>query len=703
VAIEPVKIVYEVDTSDLDSQVIRATEALDRLNAAAAKGSAPLDRLTAEEKKAAKEAAALESQLRKLEVGFAGNSKQIDRLTLAEGKASATSKNFDAMLDKLNGTAKKTSVYQDGASKSAGKMGNVFGEAGSKTAKLAGGMDLLSQGSGGAARAIADVADIGEVGVEALAALGVSGAVATAALGVLLAALLPIGGALAVMARESAEADARAQFLAAHVHDLDSANRGLETALLNASAATTGMSNEQRKLIDIQDQAEQSVEDFAKAQEKEREAAGKEIGAARTRLMQLSVLPDVLSTAIDYYGGYTSAINEANVKIEKLNDIEGKHNDIVVKTRDAQIEAANAEHKRTKGLQSHSDWLAKVNALMTEQNALATANANQFATASDAFQKAEEDALNAIIKRRDGELGAINIATRTQADALKKQFETEYVALEGNYSARETLAVDYEAAVTAIEANAQEQREAIMAANDAKKQAQFDAQVEAHKKAVDAQLQYEAKSAEESLKIRQDLAQSQAALVQGYTDVVAGALDLIVEHTKISEKEAFKIHKAGAIASATVQAAQAVLVALATPFPLTGAALVLAVATGGLEIAKIAASKPPSFRSGGIIGGDVGAGSGLPALPTMPDARLVSAEDGEGILTRRGVESAGGEAGVRDLNSGVGAQSTEVNLRLGHQTMARVFVDSLARPGPLRTATMTERGRGVTPVYRRST
>jgi hypothetical protein len=491
--------------------------------------------------------------------------------------------------------------------------------------------------------------------------------------------------------------------LAAHIHDLDSANRGLESALLAASAATAGMSSEQRKLIDIQVQAEQSVEDFAKAQEEERGEAGKEILAGEARLRQLSVLPDVLSTAIDYYGGYTSAINEARVKIDVLNDIEAKHNNIVVETRDAQDEAANAESKRTKGLEAQAEWLGKVNALMAEEGALATKNAVQFASVAGTFQAGEKAALDAIQRRRDGEIGAIDAARNEQVAAYKAMYEQEYNALAGNLSAQETLQADYHAAIAAIDANAQQQRDAIVAANDAKKQAQLDAQTEAHKKAADAQLQYEAKSAEESLKIRQDLAQSQAALVQGYTDVVAGALDLIVEHTKISEKEAFKIHKAGAIASATVQAAQAVLVALATPFPLTGAALILAVATGGLEIAKIAASKPPSFRSGGIIGGDVGAGSGLPSLPTMPDARLASVEDGEGILTRRGVESAGGEAGVRDLNSGVGAQSTEVNLRLGHQTMARVFVDSLARPGPLRTATMTERGRGVTPVYRRST
>tara|TARA_R110000868_G_scaffold362511_1_gene624649 strand:- start:5279 stop:7384 length:2106 start_codon:yes stop_codon:yes gene_type:complete len=682
-----VTIKYVVDTTEIDTKIPKVTNALTDLNDAASKADPPLAKLSAAQKQAAKDAAALEAQTRKLEVGFAGNSKQIDRLTASEGKASKAAKDFDAMLDRLNGTTKKASVFQDGAAKATAKASNAFGETGSKAAKLAGGMDLLSQGSGEAARGLADVADIGEVGVEALTALGVSGAVATAALGAMLAALLPIGGALVVMARESAEADARVQFLATHAHDLDNANRGLEASLLAASLATSGMSAEQQKLIDIQVQAEQSVEDFAKAQEKERIAASDEIKAADKRLGQLSVLPDVLATAIDYYGGYTSAINEAYVKIDTLNTIEGKHNEIVVKTRDAQTEAANAESKRTKGLKAQSDWLAKINAQMTEENALAMANATQFATASNAFQQSEEKALDAIKKRRDGEIGAIDSARNKEVAGLKAQYEAEYNALANNLSAQETLQADYRAAVAAIDLNADQQREAIMVANEEKRAEQRAADLADAKKITDEQAAYEKKAAEETLAARRELSTSSLDLANSYvTGVIGGAADL-AESLGASEKKVFAIRKTAAMASATILAAQAILVALATPPPLTGPAIALAVIAGGLQVATIAASKPPSMRTGGMVGGDIGAYAGV-SSPSMPDAMPVSAERGEAILTRQGVATFGGEQGVRDGNAGIGPAPIEIPLVLGHQTMQRVIADQMRRPSSSRYATL---------------
>jgi len=158
--------------------------------------------------------------------------------------------------------------------------------------------------------------------------------------------------------------------------------------------------------------------------------------------------------------------------------------------------------------------------------------------------------------------------------------------------------------------------------------------------------------------------------------------------------EAHKAQKAAAIARATIDAA-ANAVALTAAFAYLGPgapAAAVAVAAGQLaiQISAIKATKAPKFAVGGMVRDRV-EGDHVPVL----------AEPDEGILTRRGVEAAGGPAGVAALNAGTmgggGHGSTRVYLdsrMLGEVVAMSVSTDQ-------RVTSALDRQTGAIPGQRR--
>jgi hypothetical protein len=651
---DTVSIKYVVDTTEIDAKIPKVTDAIKGLDDALVGANKPLDKLGETAKDTGKKAE------------DAG--KDIDKTTKA---------------------TKATGDAADKSAKSHKNLGDSMGKVGSSAKKLNGVVGELAGVVGtNLVGALDDMGDVGEVSGAVMEGLGLSAGVTSLAI----AALAEVALAAYVGYKVYNEESDRAATISGYVAAAETARipilASLNASITNLKLATGELSAEEAKLLDISNKAFDAVTKATAAQRAQISQLEAAQNSVTTQMIDAaeSIIPawTPLGKVID---GLTTDTGEYAMQIIALNDEVTKTISITDKYVENEKKAVSVANDRAAGAQALTEWLAKTNALMAEESALAIANANQFAATSDAFQKAEEDALNAIIKRRDGELGAINIATRAQADALKKQFETEYTALKGNYSARETLAVDYEAAVTAIEASAQEQREAIMAANDAKKAEQRAADLADAKKATDEQAAYEKKAAEETLVARRELATSSLDLANNYVTGVIGAATDLAEALGASEKKVFAIRKAAAMASATILAAQAILVALATPPPLTVPAIALAVVAGGLQVATIAASKPPSMRSGGIVGGDIGAYAAA-APASMPDAMPVSAERGEAILTRQGVSTFGGEQGVRDGNAGVSPIPSSVALQLGHRTMQEVIVDQLRRPSSMRYATV---------------
>lgn len=133
-------------------------------------------------------------------------------------------------------------------------------------------------------------------------------------------------------------------------------------------------------------------------------------------------------------------------------------------------------------------------------------------------------------------------------------------------------------------------------------------------------------------------------------------------------RRAFGIQQAAALATATVQGAQAVIQAL-TLGPVAGpiAAGLLSTAIAA-QVALIASAPPPKFAAGGIV------------QPQSYDGRLIEAEPGEGVLTRRGVRAVGGEEGVAAANRGEGPGASPGVMLVALPSMARYLAVEAARP-----------------------
>jgi|694.fasta_scaffold13180_2 hypothetical protein len=154
---------------------------------------------------------------------------------------------------------------------------------------------------------------------------------------------------------------------------------------------------------------------------------------------------------------------------------------------------------------------------------------------------------------------------------------------------------------------------------------------------------------------------------------------------KAAEKaaqRAFRIQQGAAIATAAVQGAQAVISALATLGPIAGpiAAGLLSTAIAA-QVALIASAPPPKFAAGGIVEAQ------------SYDGRLIEAEPGEGVLTRRGVRAVGGEAGVAAANRGDVSAGGTGPLVVAFPSMARYLAVEAARPSAFGRAV-----RGRTPA-----
>lgn len=159
-----------------------------------------------------------------------------------------------------------------------------------------------------------------------------------------------------------------------------------------------------------------------------------------------------------------------------------------------------------------------------------------------------------------------------------------------------------------------------------------------------------------------------AATVDTFDQTLGALADLSrsgAEQTAKSNAEVsrrwFAFYQAASIGQALINGALAVTKSFADLGPVAGAIAAIGVgATTGVQIAKIASEEPPSFHTGGVVG-------------WAPDEVPVRARRGEGFLTQRGVEAAGGAAGVAAMNRGAtSSPSVSVVLQVSGRTAQRV-------------------------------
>lgn len=177
--------------------------------------------------------------------------------------------------------------------------------------------------------------------------------------------------------------------------------------------------------------------------------------------------------------------------------------------------------------------------------------------------------------------------------------------------------------------------------------------------------------------------ESRRSLGEDITRAEKEQLDRREAAAEKAARRAFRIQQAAALATAAVQGAQAVISSLATLGPVAGpiAAGLLTTAIAA-QVALISAAQPPKFARGGIVEAQ------------SYDGRLIEAEPGEGVLTRRGVRAVGGEAGVAAVNRGEATAAAAAGpLLVALPSMSRYLAVEAARPSAFGRAV-----RGRTPA-----
>lgn len=143
----------------------------------------------------------------------------------------------------------------------------------------------------------------------------------------------------------------------------------------------------------------------------------------------------------------------------------------------------------------------------------------------------------------------------------------------------------------------------------------------------------------------------------------------VKEDQEQAAKRAFRTGQALQVAAVTPQAVMYGLGVATFLAPFSGpAAIVAGVAAGaaaaGSSIASIMAAKPPEFAGGGMVG----------------DHMLIAAQRDEGILTPRGVRTAGGPGGLDALNRGIApAASQPVQVMLDRRMLAEASAGTTRR------------------------
>jgi hypothetical protein len=625
-------------------------------------------------------------------------SKEIKAAEAASKKAmQASQRSAEGARDAMNGAAA-----------AADKFGDKAGKVGSSAGKLAGALDLLGSGAGGAARTVADLADVGEVAAGASSALGVGlGTVGSVAVGVG-AALLPLAGHLAVVAREEAEAAARAEFLRKHMYDLVEVTRSATDAAVAKRVAEGKVSEEEAYRIQLQEKTNRAKHDYAKTLAEERRAAELAFEQSEREIQRWSALGDTLQTTANHYAGFTSKRAEAEIVLSRLDQLEREYEDTLVREQEALWGAYQATKKKKdadeeakKAAQDAAEAKRKQDEAEAESAKRAAAARERQARRAREAAEAERQAAEAAAKARAEAEEANRAAIATAKDywtSLDKLRAMAEASAESRLTGEEKVASTLKKALKEIEA---EQRRAWIAAGDSTTKQQLAdeaaaaARVEAEQIAADeiAKIRNEAREkqkaqeeqdrqqreqdAEKEIALRRQVA-SEASGLFGTMSEAAGML--AEEQGKTNQEAAmqtYKVQKALGITEALINTAVAVSEAL-TLGPAAVFAVPAAAAAGAMQVAAIASTPPPSFND-------------TPGVQQMSTRGMVSLASGDYFAAAR-------EPG--ELRRQVGAMSDTrpqvLEVRLGHRVLDRTVARTLRQGG--RTARQIERMTGAS-VY----
>lgn len=383
----------------------------------------------------------------------------------------------------------------------------------------------------------------------------------------------------------------------------------------------------------------------------------------------------------------------------------------------AQIEQAANRAMMTSAAQtaaSLQDQLQAIDALEAQSGDAAAAQAARNAVQQKAAKDAETYAIQ--------QVEALQQLTAAQTEGLKSAEEVaaEKLALDLDAIDRQAnmaaealrLAGATEAQITDIYQQAATARQAAMQAFEAARQESSEGEAEDTKKeAEDTQKYLSALAASNAANLSKTLSGYMGTLgnmTQRTEDAIAQAHARGDEQTEASLKRrlkaqkraalvGFRIQQATDIAQATTSTVKGSIdafnsVIAAVPYP---ANLILAPVTAGLvatagaaQIASIASSPPPSFRTGGVVP------STAPSLPGgYQDQRLISAEPGERVYNKQ-------ESAVIDRMLSGGGGPVVIQQVYRGRVVGEVVADELQRAGRLRSALGSRAPSRVNPYIR---
>jgi hypothetical protein len=596
-------------------------------------------------------------------VTFTGDTSQL----------TAASKQASAAIASTGDAAVKAQSKMDALNEEADAVGEKFGKAGGSAAKAAGALSMLSPAAGEAVGSLADLADIGELAAEASAALGVSATAVSVALAAVASAAALVAAAYVGWSEETATATR----LTEQQNALTAATAGLyldTEAAIRATRVELGLMTEaQAAMIESGlaglEQYQQATEDTRKRLSELRAAQSSITGQITTAIADFGeALPlqeyNVLAQVID---GATTSTAEYAQETDALQEGLSRTAAEVKRNREAHAALIEAQEDRASSTTAMitADEAAEAAAKAREA---AEKRLAEFLAQRAAAEKAYADGLAEIRRMESGanadrltEIEVLTAARDQQIADLNRLLTEQLAATEGNAIRQAEIEQAGAEARLAIEQRYQRDKGEIVAENNARIEemnAESLAELAAQQRA----------AADASLSVSGDLAGAVA-------DLSGALMDAGLAESKKGLRALFGVQQAAAGAQAAINTALAVSNALALPLPppLPQIAAVAAGIAGAAQVATIAATPPPSFRTG-----------------YMPDQQLAYIEpQSEIVAPASAVQALGGRDAARDAFAGVAPTATTVTrFTMGHREFSALVEGSARRPGPLRDLTV---------------
>jgi hypothetical protein len=575
--------------------------------------------------------------------------KSAEKASLTAAKASKAA----AEGAKASGRAAADAL--DTAAASATRFGDKAGAVGSNAGKLAGILDMLVPGLGGVARGVADVADTAEVASVATKGLGVSMSSTLAVLGPVAIAVAALGATYV--------------YLSSVLDEVEVKNKAATDDAIAQAEATKKVRDRKQEVSDLFETSGDAAKAEGIAIRKANEATD-------------ASFRDALARAKDSVQQKKDAKAQAG---QALNSPELQAAQKILVSLEEEIELT-----KTKGeLVITQQFAAQKAAKETVEVELAAAKAAGARAAAEAALVAEE-AARAEVERGILEqtqnyrsvLTSLQETTRATNDAqlegaaaieasLARQIEkvNELAAAKvesGVGGTEEILAIEATRleAVTALQAKAAEDIDAIYAASSEKRTKQRGEELAAEA-AFHAQR-------------TQATASATSDLLGTTSDAFAAAAEEQSKTNKDAAMAMFAASKAAAVAQAVVNTALAISSANTLPPPANFIAMAAAGVSGAVSLAAIASSPPPSFND-------------TPGVQMMGQRGNVSLASGDYFAAARSPTEL-----QRQVGATAGGGVSILQVRLGHKVLDQSVARTIQEGGRLSREISTRTKTGTT-------